>query len=55
MVNLQCNSCKKHIDVTGGIKFLCPSCEKSEIVRCRHCREIASKYICKNCNFSGPN
>ncbi|MFH1209185.1 MAG: zinc finger domain-containing protein [archaeon] len=55
MVSLQCNSCKKEIDVTGGVKFLCPNCGKSDITRCKHCRKIAAKYVCKNCSFSGPN
>ncbi|MBW2994946.1 DUF1610 domain-containing protein [Candidatus Woesearchaeota archaeon] len=51
-----CISCKKTITNTqGSVKFICPSCGKSEIVRCRHCREIAAKYECPNCKYTGPN
>ncbi|MBS3125928.1 DUF1610 domain-containing protein [Candidatus Woesearchaeota archaeon] len=51
-----CTSCKKQITNTqGAVRFLCPNCSKVEIVRCRHCREIAARYTCTGCNFSGPN
>ncbi|MBS3160273.1 DUF1610 domain-containing protein [Candidatus Woesearchaeota archaeon] len=52
---LVCTSCKKEIDKSGGIVFKCPNCLKQDIVRCRHCREIASRYMCASCSFSGPN
>jgi len=52
---LQCNSC--NIELTGGgnASFKCPSCLKQEIRRCGHCREVAAKYTCASCNFTGPN
>ncbi|MBI2654534.1 DUF1610 domain-containing protein [Candidatus Woesearchaeota archaeon] len=51
-----CTSCKKRITNTiGSTRFNCPKCGKVEIVRCHHCREIAAKYRCSNCNFEGPN
>ena len=53
---LECSSCG--IDITndeGNVKFKCPKCEKEEIIRCGHCREIAARYTCKKCGFSGPN
>ena len=50
-----CTSCKKDItNDTGNVRFKCPACEKEEIIRCKHCREISAKYVCK-CGFSGPN
>lgn len=53
---LVCSSCKKRItNMHGTAKFPCPNCAKSTIIRCTHCREIATKYECHNCNFSGPN
>ena len=55
MTKLQCNSCKKEIELDGGVRFLCPNCGKYEIIRCKHCREIAARYVCKGCSFSGPN
>ena len=51
-----CISCKKNImNNQGAAVFLCPSCGKQEIVRCKHCREIATKYKCPSCGFTGPN
>lgn len=52
----RCISCKKRVtNMIGTTKFNCPKCGKFEIVRCKHCREIASKYKCAECNFEGPN
>jgi len=52
----KCVSCKKDlINDNGTVRFQCPGCGKVEILRCRHCREIAAKYVCSNCGFSGPN
>ena len=39
----------------GITRFNCPDCGKYEIVRCAHCREIAAKYTCHQCQFEGPN
>ena len=54
--DLKCSSCKEKITNTpGSIKFTCPACGKSEIIRCKHCREIVAKYKCPSCKFEGPN
>lgn len=51
-----CVSCKKKVTNDAGTsKFMCPKCGKYEIVRCTHCRKIASRYICAECGFTGPN
>lgn len=51
-----CISCKKKItNLTGTARFLCPNCAKTEIIRCKHCRDIAAQYKCANCGFEGPN
>ncbi len=53
---LICSSCKKRITNNAGVvKFMCPGCEKEEIVRCKSCRENAAKYKCSKCEFAGPN
>ena len=53
---LVCTSCHaKLTNLKGSTKFMCPSCGKFEIIRCKHCREIAARYTCGNCSFSGPN
>lgn len=50
-----CISCNKEVSNIGATIFNCPNCGKYEIVRCKHCKEIVAKYICKSCNFTGPN
>jgi predicted RNA-binding Zn-ribbon protein involved in translation (DUF1610 family) len=35
-------------------EFKCPSCGKSTLVRCLHCREISNAYACEECKFEGP-
>ena len=52
---LVCISCKRDVTNVGGITFKCPNCGKYEITRCTHCRKIAAKYKCFECNFEGPN
>jgi hypothetical protein len=53
---LICISCKKRItNEQGSVRFPCPKCGKYEIIRCKHCREIVSKYHCPACDFTGPN
>ena len=52
----KCSSCKKQVvNVKGSTRFKCPGCGKEEIVRCYECRRLATKYICKKCEFKGPN
>ena len=51
---LVCNSCNKTIQ-EGATIFKCPDCGKEDIVRCIHCKKVGIKYVCKSCEFSGPN
>ena len=51
-----CISCHKRItNLSGTVQFKCPNCDKYEIIRCEHCRKVASKYKCAECGFEGPN
>lgn len=51
-----CNSCNKKVSsIENTTQFKCPSCKKTTIVRCGHCREIVAKYKCPECGFVGPN
>lgn len=53
---LICLSCKKRItNIVGTVRFPCPKCGKSEIIRCKNCRIIAAKYECPQCHFQGPH
>lgn len=51
-----CSSCKTKLsNIRGSVIFKCPNCGGEEIIRCLHCREIAARYTCSKCGFSGPN
>jgi len=51
-----CSSCKKKVaNDKGSVCFICPNCNKFEIVRCTNCRSNATKYTCSECGFVGPN
>ncbi len=51
----KCSSCKKVIaNIQGSVNFKCPKCGKTDVVRCKHCREIVAKYKCHECGFEGP-
>ncbi|MEK6940853.1 MAG: zinc finger domain-containing protein [Nanoarchaeota archaeon] len=51
-----CISCNIELtNLAGSTRFKCPNCGKKEIIRCVHCREIAARYKCEECNFEGPN
>ncbi|MBS3150709.1 RNA-binding protein [Candidatus Woesearchaeota archaeon] len=39
----------------GFVSFTCPSCLKLEIRRSLNERATGARYICKNCEFTGPN
>ncbi|MDE1827929.1 MAG: RNA-binding protein [Candidatus Micrarchaeota archaeon] len=47
-----CVSCGRLTD--KYVDFKCPSCGKSVIVRCYHCRENFIKYKCADCEYEGP-
>ena len=42
-------------NTSGSVTFPCPKCGKSTILRSRNEREIAAKYTCSECGFTGPN
>ncbi|MCX6803422.1 MAG: zinc finger domain-containing protein [Candidatus Diapherotrites archaeon] len=48
-----CTTCNKVV-TKSHIEFRCPSCSKSLIVRCAHCKENSKEYSCKECGFVGP-
>ncbi len=54
--DLICSSHNMKIaNMSGSVTFMCPKCGKGKIVRSRHAREIAAKYTCPSCGFTGPN
>ena len=53
---ITCTSCHTRItNQAGTVKFTCPSCTKTEIVRCPHCRKVSVKYTCPSCGMTGAN
>jgi hypothetical protein len=56
MVKNHCSSCKVDIaNDVGSVRFPCPGCGKTEIIRCSKCRKIVAQYKCPECGFVGPN
>ena len=55
MAEQVCISCKRNVSNKSVARFPCPSCAKTEIVRCGDCRANAIAYECKDCKFRGPN
>jgi len=45
-----CTTCKKQVKIYTKIN--CPECGE-ELIRCKHCKEMALEYKCK-CGFKGP-
>lgn len=51
-----CTSTKRRItNEEGSVKFLCPKCGQTTIVRSALARRLAARYKCEKCGFSGPN
>ncbi|MGI6589124.1 MAG: zinc finger domain-containing protein [Candidatus Iainarchaeum sp.] len=48
-----CTTCNKVV-TSNHIEFKCPSCGKTNIVRCASCKEDSKEYKCKECGFVGP-
>ncbi len=54
-MKLICSSCGTNvIGQEGFVKFPCPSCGESLIVRCLKCRKLSRHYKCVVCKFEGP-
>jgi len=52
----KCSSCYINVvNDSAAVKFPCPNCGKSTIIRCSKCRKIVTKYKCPVCGFEGPN
>ncbi|RLI98986.1 MAG: RNA-binding protein [Candidatus Aenigmatarchaeota archaeon] len=54
MENLYCTSCGRGVTGDKFIRFLCPKCNKEDIIRCPVCRKNSKIYVCKKCGFTGP-
>ena len=54
-IEMKCSSCGKRIEAERDwVKFDCPKCGKSVIIRCEKCKRLENSYICPDCEFKGP-
>ena len=50
-----CTSCGTKISTSERfVKFNCPNCAKTEVVRCSRCKTLMNEYTCGKCKFVGP-
>jgi len=52
---MKCSIC--NVDVLARenfVRFMCPNCGETEIIRCYNCKVLSNKYKCDKCNFVGP-
>lgn len=50
---VKCISCGIGVLGENFVRFICPNCEKEEIIRCLVCKKNVRTYVCK-CGFEGP-
>ena len=54
-MTLTCVSCGKRVETESyWVRFKCPACSDSEVIRCEKCRRLSVKYKCPKCGFEGP-
>jgi len=52
---MKCTTCG--INLIGQdefVKFKCPQCSETTIVRCKKCKKMSKIYTCSKCKFEGP-
>ena len=49
----KCTSCGTEV-MDRYTEFKCPNCGKTDIIRCKSCRVLGTKYICDACGWKGP-
>lgn len=49
---MKCTTCGK--ETNDYVKFKCPNCGETEIIRCKSCRVLGRHYKCEKCEFIGP-
>jgi predicted RNA-binding Zn-ribbon protein involved in translation (DUF1610 family) len=54
-MELKCSTCG--ISLMGQedfVKFKCPNCSETVIIRCSKCKKLSRPYVCGKCKFEGP-
>ncbi|MBU5557494.1 MAG: zinc finger domain-containing protein [Candidatus Aenigmatarchaeota archaeon] len=52
---LRCSTCGiSLLGAEGFVKFNCPQCAGTTIIRCRRCKKLSNRYNCPACGFEGP-
>ncbi|MBL7160205.1 MAG: DUF1610 domain-containing protein [Candidatus Aenigmarchaeota archaeon] len=55
MSDLKCTTCGMNlIGQEDFVKFECPKCGESVVIRCGQCRKLSTLYKCLKCEFEGP-
>ncbi len=55
MEQLKCSTCGTSLlGQEDFVKFGCPECGETIIMRCRQCRKLSNPYRCEKCGFEGP-
>ncbi len=55
IMGLKCSTCG--ISLLGQddfVKFSCPECGETTVMRCSQCRKLSNGYRCEKCGFEGP-
>ncbi len=53
-MELICTTCNVNVLAKNNfVQFDCPNCGKERIVRCKTCKNLSNKYVCKSCSFVG--
>ncbi|MFB6075955.1 MAG: zinc finger domain-containing protein [Candidatus Aenigmatarchaeota archaeon] len=54
-MEVKCSSCGTNlVSEDNFVRFKCPNCGETEIIRCEKCRRMKNKYTCEECGFEGP-
>ncbi|HLC59650.1 MAG TPA: zinc finger domain-containing protein [archaeon] len=52
---MKCTSCgTDSLARKNFVRFMCPNCMETEIVRCFNCKVMSNRYECVKCKFIGP-
>ncbi|RLJ02838.1 MAG: RNA-binding protein [Candidatus Aenigmatarchaeota archaeon] len=54
-MEIVCSTCGVNlISEDDFVRFECPNCGETEIIRCKKCRRVKNHYKCEKCGFVGP-
>jgi len=52
---MKCMTCGVNlVGQENFVKFACPACSETVIIRCHRCKKLSVPYRCGKCRFEGP-